>query len=75
MRVLLEAAVRCCDGVELQRRDVEALLDWRRLTAAGQPVHVPFKPGRVILQVSGGGPTRSLTRPDLSLTRPDLLLT
>ncbi|XP_043218856.1 cytoplasmic aconitate hydratase-like [Amphibalanus amphitrite] len=56
VRVLLEAAVRCCDGVQLQRADVEALLDWRRLTDAGQPVHVPFKPGRVILQDFTGVP-------------------
>jgi len=48
IRVLLESAVRNCDGFLVKREDVESILDWRQTQA--QTVEVPFRPARVILQ-------------------------
>ncbi|XP_037091683.1 cytoplasmic aconitate hydratase-like isoform X2 [Pollicipes pollicipes] len=56
IRVLLEAAVRCWDGAQVREADVEALLDWRRRSAAADDVQVAFRPGRVILQDFTGVP-------------------
>ncbi|XP_059533963.1 iron-responsive element-binding protein 2 isoform X2 [Myotis daubentonii] len=47
VRVLLEAAVRNCDGFLLRKEDVLNILDWR---AKQSHVEVPFFPARVLLQ-------------------------
>ncbi|XP_006104566.1 iron-responsive element-binding protein 2 [Myotis lucifugus] len=53
VRVLLEAAVRNCDGFLLKREDVLNILDWR---AKQSNVEVPFFPARVLLQDFTGIP-------------------
>lgn len=54
VRVLLESAVRHCDGFQVQKRDVEALLDWQSLQ--NKDVEIAFKPARVLLQDFTGVP-------------------
>ncbi|KAM9717826.1 cytoplasmic aconitate hydratase [Menidia menidia] len=54
IRVLLESAVRNCDGFLIKRTDVESILNWK-LTQT-QTVEVPFRPARVILQDFTGVP-------------------
>uniref|UniRef100_A0A023GM87 aconitate hydratase n=1 Tax=Amblyomma triste TaxID=251400 RepID=A0A023GM87_AMBTT len=54
VRVLLESAVRHCDGFQVKQRDVEALLDWQSLQ--GKDVEIAFKPARVLLQDFTGVP-------------------
>lgn len=48
IRVLLESAVRNCDGFLVKRSDVESILNWKQTQT--QSVEVPFRPARVILQ-------------------------
>ncbi|EEC16473.1 RNA-binding translational regulator IRP, putative, partial [Ixodes scapularis] len=48
IRVLLESAVRNCDGFQVEQKDVERLLDWQQQQREG--VEVAFKPARVLLQ-------------------------
>jgi len=48
VRVLLESAVRGCDGFRVKEGDVEKILDWGK--NQGKGVEVPFLPARVILQ-------------------------
>ncbi|NP_001133702.1 cytoplasmic aconitate hydratase [Salmo salar] len=54
IRVLLESAVRNCDGFLVKRSDVESILNWKR--TQNQSVEVPFRPARVILQDFTGVP-------------------
>ncbi|XP_029615891.1 cytoplasmic aconitate hydratase [Salmo trutta] len=54
IRVLLESAVRNCDGFLVKRSDVESILNWKRTQT--QSVEVPFRPARVILQDFTGVP-------------------
>eukprot|EP01054_Gregarina_sp_Poly1_P002118 Gregarina_sp_Poly_1__2117@NODE_1560_length_3848_cov_294_844221_g1029_i0_p1_GENE_NODE_1560_length_3848_cov_294_844221_g1029_i0NODE_1560_length_3848_cov_294_844221_g1029_i0_p1_ORF_typecomplete_len586_score76_74Aconitase/PF00330_20/5e153PTVENN/PF04829_13/6_4PTVENN/PF04829_13/3_7_NODE_1560_length_3848_cov_294_844221_g1029_i08532610 len=54
VRVLLESAVRNCDGFEITPKDVDRLLHWRQ--SAKQMVEVAFKPARVLLQDFTGVP-------------------
>ena len=54
IRVLLESALRNCDGFEVTEQDVQNLAEWN--AAAPQPVEIPFKPARVILQDFTGVP-------------------
>jgi len=54
IRVLLEAALRNCDDYQVTRRDVERLARWR--ATGDEPVEIPFKPARVILQDFTGVP-------------------
>ncbi|MBN3317019.1 ACOC hydratase, partial [Atractosteus spatula] len=54
IRVLLEAAVRNCDGFLVKKADVESILNWKETQT--QSVEVPFKPARVILQDFTGVP-------------------
>lgn len=54
IRVLLEAAVRNCDGFLVKQVDVERILSWREMQS--QSVEVPFRPARVILQDFTGVP-------------------
>ncbi|KAJ7311234.1 hypothetical protein JRQ81_006847 [Phrynocephalus forsythii] len=53
IRVLLEAAVRSCDGFLVKEEDVMNILDWK---AKRNHVEVPFRPARVLLQDFTGIP-------------------
>lgn len=48
IRVLLESAVRNCDGFQIKKSDVDNILKWRE--NQGKNVEIPFKPSRVLLQ-------------------------
>ncbi|KAK5901849.1 hypothetical protein CesoFtcFv8_007166 [Champsocephalus esox] len=52
IRVLLEAAVRNCDGFFTKEEDVQNVLDWQQQSKA----EVPFSPARVLLQDFTGIP-------------------
>ncbi len=54
IRVLLEAALRTCDDYQVTRDDVTRLARWQPTSA--EPVELPFKPARVILQDFTGVP-------------------
>nr|XP_056704204.1 cytoplasmic aconitate hydratase isoform X1 [Euleptes europaea] len=54
IRVLLEAAVRNCDGFLVKKDDVENILNWNAMQH--KAIEVPFKPSRVILQDFTGVP-------------------
>jgi aconitate hydratase len=54
VRLLLEAALRTCDGYEVTEADVESLAHWA--TTSKQDVEIPFKPARVVLQDFTGVP-------------------
>src|SRR5262245_2158389 len=53
IRILLEAALRMCDGYQVTEADVERIARW---TPAPADQEVPFKPARVILQDFTGVP-------------------
>lgn len=53
IRVLLEAAVRNCDGFLMKKEDVINILDWKTKQSN---VEVPFFPARVVLQDFTGIP-------------------
>ncbi|XP_045141629.1 iron-responsive element-binding protein 2 [Echinops telfairi] len=53
IRVLLEAAVRNCDGFFMKKEDVMNILDWKTKQSN---VEVPFVPARVLLQDFTGVP-------------------
>lgn len=48
IRVLLESAVRNCDGFHVKQSDIENILDWQQQQS--NKVEVPFRPSRVLLQ-------------------------
>lgn len=50
IRYLLESAIRNCDGFQVNKEDVEKILDW--VKTSPKQVEIPFKPARVILQVT-----------------------
>lgn len=54
IRVLLEAAVRNCDGFQVKSQNVYNILDWEKKQE--NKVEIPFKPARVILQDFTGVP-------------------
>jgi aconitate hydratase len=54
IRYLLEAAIRNCDGFQVDKEDVEKILDW--VKTSPKQVEIPFKPARVILQDFTGVP-------------------
>ncbi len=54
IKVLLEAALRQCDGFEITEEDVIALARWQPRSAT-RP-EIPFKPARVIMQDFTGVP-------------------
>ncbi|XP_077106152.1 cytoplasmic aconitate hydratase isoform X1 [Ranitomeya variabilis] len=54
IRVLLESAIRNCDGFLVKRTDVDAILNWK--VTQNENVEVPFRPARVILQDFTGVP-------------------
>uniref|UniRef100_A0AAY4DIW5 Iron-responsive element-binding protein 2 n=1 Tax=Denticeps clupeoides TaxID=299321 RepID=A0AAY4DIW5_9TELE len=53
IRILLEAAVRKCDGFYVKKEDVLAILDWQHQQGVAE---VPFAPARVLLQDFTGIP-------------------
>eukprot|EP01083_Nonionella_stella_P301954 1038888_1 len=55
IKVLLECAVRNCDGFVVTDSHVECILDWT--TSSGKKCEVPFKPARVLLQDFTGVPS------------------
>ena len=55
IRILLEAALRLCDGFRITQADVERIARWSDETAG--KVEIPFRPARVILQDFTGVPS------------------
>ena len=53
IRVLLEGALRNCDGFLIREEDVKAIAGWQ---ADGERGEIPFRPSRVILQDFTGVP-------------------
>lgn len=53
MRVLLEGALRNCDGFLIREEDVKAIAGWEANSERGE---IPFRPSRVILQDFTGVP-------------------
>lgn len=49
IRILLEPAIRNCDGFQVKKEDMEKIIDWQR--TASKQVKIPFKPARVLLRV------------------------
>ncbi|GFY61862.1 cytoplasmic aconitate hydratase [Trichonephila inaurata madagascariensis] len=56
IRVLLEAAVRCCDNFQVKQNDIDNILNWQELQHVEGGVDVAFTPARVILQDFTGVP-------------------
>ncbi|MDA0335250.1 MAG: aconitate hydratase AcnA [bacterium] len=54
IKILLEAALRQCDGFEITRQDVERIARWSPDTAGKE--EIPFKPARVVMQDFTGVP-------------------
>ncbi len=54
IRVLLESALRNCDGFQVTEADVKKLAGWK--PTGVPPVEIPFKPARVLLQDFTGVP-------------------
>ncbi len=54
IKVLLEAALRQCDGFEITEEDVTRIAQWNPETAGKE--EIPFKPGRVVMQDFTGVP-------------------
>src|SRR5450755_1085656 len=54
IKVLLESCLRNTDNFEVSEQDVRRLAAWKAL--AVEPVELPFKPARVILQDFTGVP-------------------
>ncbi len=54
IKILLEAALRQCDGFEITRDDVIRIARWSPATAGRE--EIPFKPGRVVMQDFTGVP-------------------
>src|SRR5215217_5546408 len=53
IRILLEAALRNCDGFQVTDADVKRIAAWKPVP---DDVEIPFKPARVILQDFTGVP-------------------
>lgn len=54
IRILLESAIRNCDGFQVKKEDVEKIIDWENTSP--KQVEIPFKPARVLLQDFTGVP-------------------
>ncbi|KAH9606314.1 hypothetical protein KSS87_000229, partial [Heliosperma pusillum] len=54
IRILLESAIRNCDGFQVTKDDVEKIIDWEN--SAPKLTEIPFKPARVLLQDFTGVP-------------------
>jgi len=50
IRILLESAIRNCDNFQVTKEDVEKIIDWENSSV--KQVEIPFKPARVLLQVT-----------------------
>lgn len=48
IRILLETAIRNCDGFNIKEEDVENILNWKETSQ--KEIEIPFKPARIILQ-------------------------
>ncbi len=55
VRVLLEAALRNLDGYQVREEDVGTLANWNATNP--NPIEIPFKPARVVLQDFTGVPS------------------
>lgn len=68
IRVLLESALRNCDGFLSTENDVMTILNWVKYKGDGvqddKEYEVPFKPSRVILQDFTGVPAGELVNSD-----------
>ena len=53
IRILLEAALRTCDGFQVGEADVKKIAGW---VPEPEAIEIPFKPARVILQDFTGVP-------------------
>lgn len=53
VRILLEGAMRNCDGFLIKEEDIRTIAGWQ---ADGERVEIPFRPSRVILQDFTGVP-------------------
>ncbi|MBT5593311.1 MAG: aconitate hydratase, partial [Euryarchaeota archaeon] len=53
MRVLLEGALRNCDGFLIREEDMKSIAGWQANSERGE---IPFRPSRVILQDFTGVP-------------------
>lgn len=56
VRILLESAVRNCDGFHVTKEDVERIYQWELHQQSSDSVEVSFKPSRVLLQDFTGVP-------------------
>ena len=54
IRIVLESALRNCDGVKVQRKDVETLANWNAKEPANE--EIPFVVARIVLQDFTGIP-------------------
>ncbi|QPC80571.1 aconitate hydratase AcnA [Phototrophicus methaneseepsis] len=54
MRILLENALRSVDGVQVTEEDVRNIANWSK--ANYEPIEIPFKPARVVMQDFTGVP-------------------
>lgn len=54
IRILLESAIRNCDGFQVEKHHVETILDWEKTSR--EDLEIPFKPARVLLQDFTGVP-------------------
>jgi len=54
IRILLESAIRNCDGFNVKVEDVENILNW--VSTSQNEIEIPFKPARVLLQDFTGVP-------------------
>lgn len=54
MRILLENALRSVDGVQVTEEDVRNIANWSKATY--EPIEIPFKPARVVMQDFTGVP-------------------
>ncbi|XP_037449057.1 putative aconitate hydratase, cytoplasmic [Triticum dicoccoides] len=54
IRILLESAIRNCDGFQVTKNDVEKIIDWENTSP--KLAEIPFKPARVLLQDFTGVP-------------------
>lgn len=65
IRILLESALRNCDGFLSTEADVMTILNWVKYKGEGveddKEYEVPFKPSRVILQDFTGVPAGSFS--------------
>ena len=54
IKVLLECALRNCDGFNITQENVEHILNWKQTST--ESTEIPFKPSRILLQDLTGAP-------------------